>query len=335
MKKESNSAGGVALWLFVILLLLLIILGGVTLLQKRNSNSTASAGISQSDSLESETESTTEPPTEPPTEPETTARTFNFDYMEIESETALLTDLDGNEIFSQNQFERIYPASLTKIMTAIVAIENVYDIDETIMITGGVFDQVNAENGATAGFLAYEEVSYRDLLYGALLSSGAECCLTLANYVSGSEWDFVQLMNEKAQELGMNDTNFTNVCGFHNYDHYSTAADISLLLRYALENDTFYEIFTSQSYYTETDEHPDGITLYSTMFSAMDSSYITGGRILGGKTGYTDEAGLCLASLAEVDGTLYTLVTTGAPGSHYTEPLHIYDAVNIYEKLSE
>lgn len=334
MKKESNSAGGVALWLFIILLLLLIILGGVTLLQKRNS-STASADISHSDYAEAVTEAPTEPPTETPTEPETTARSYNFDYMEIESETALLTDLDGNEIYSKNQYERIYPASLTKIMTAIIAIENVYDIDETIMITGDVFEQVNAENGATAGFLAYEEVSYRDLLYGALLSSGAECCLTLANYVSGSEWCFVQLMNEKAQELGMNDTNFTNVCGFQNYEHYSTAADISLLLRYALENDTFYEIFTSQSYYTETDEHPDGITLYSTMFSAMDSSYITGGRILGGKTGYTDEAGLCLASLAEVDGTLYTLVTTGAPGSHYTEPLHIYDAVNIYEKLSE
>lgn len=334
MKKESNSAGGIALWLFIILLLLLIILGGITLLQKRNS-STASADVSYAESAESETEPVTEPPTEPPTEPETTARTFDFDYMEIESETALLTDLEGNEIFSQNQHERIYPASLTKIMTAIVSIENVYDIDETIMITGDIFDQVNAENGATAGFYAYEEVSYRDLLYGALLSSGAECCLTLANYISGSEWNFVELMNDKAQELGMNDTNFTNVCGFHNYDHYSTAADISLLLRYALENDTFYEIFTSQSYYTETDEHPYGITLSSTMFSAMDSSYIDGGRILGGKTGFTDEAGLCLASLAEVDGKLYTLVTTGAPGTHYTEPYHIYDAVNIYERLSE
>lgn len=285
MKKESNSAGGVALWLFVILLLLLIILGGVTLLQKRNNSSTASAGISQSEAADTEAE----PATEPPTEPETTARTFNFDYMEIESETALLTDLDGNEIFSQNQYERIYPASLTKIMTAIVAIENVYNIDETIMITGDVFEQVNAENGSTAGFLAYEEVSYRDLLYGTILSSGAKCCLTLANYISGSEWDFVQLMNEKAQELGMTDTNFTNVCGFHSYDHYSTAADISILLRYALQNDTFYDIFTSQTYYTETDEHPDGITLYSTMFSAMDSPYINGGRILGGKTGFTDK----------------------------------------------
>lgn len=333
MKKESNSARGIALWLFIILMLLVIILGGVTILQKRNKN-TASAGTS---TLSESSSVVTENPTEPPTEPETIPpiQTFNFDDMEIESETALLADLDGNEIFSKYKDDEIYPASLTKIMTAIIAIENVYDIDETIMITGDIFEQVNAENGATAGFMAYEEVSYRDLLYGTLLSSGAECSFTLANYISGSEWEFVELMNDKAEELGMSDTNFTNVCGFHNYDHYSTAADISTMLRYALEDETFYEIFTSQSYYTETDEHPDGITLSSTMFTEMETSYIEGGRILGGKTGFTDQAGLCLASIAEIDGTLYTLITTGASGSHYTEPLHISDAVNIYEKLSE
>lgn len=334
MKKESNSAGGVALWLFIILLLLLIILGGITLMKKR-SGGTEAVSVSASESV-SETggESETETTTQTPTDPEPTVGAESFEGLEIDSEAALLTDIDGNELFSQNKYEQIYPASLTKIMTAIVAIENVYNIDETIMISGSIYDQVNAENGSTAGFLAYEEVSYRDLLYGAVLSSGAECCLTLANYISGSEWDFVQLMNQKAKELGMENTNFTNVCGFQNYEHYSTAADISLLLRYALKNDTFYEIFTSQSYYTETDEHPDGITLSSTLFSELDSSYFDGGRILGGKTGYTDEAGLCLASLAEIDGKQYVLVTTGAPGSHYTEPLHISDALNVYERLA-
>ncbi|MCM1227124.1 MAG: serine hydrolase [Clostridium sp.] len=332
MGKDSNSARGVALWLFVVLVLLLIILGGITLIQKRGGN-TEKIRIS---SAENVTEAAvTAAPTEAASEPPvtTTVRTFDFDDAEINSETALLTDLEGNELFSQNQYEKIYPASLTKIMTAIVAIENVYDIDEKIVITGDIYDQVTAENGSTAGFLAYEEVSYRDLLYGAILSSGAECCLTLANYIAGSEWNYVGMMNDKAEELGMNDTHFTNVCGFQDYDHYSTAADISLLLRYALEDDTFYEIFTSQSYYTETDERPEGVTLSSTMFSEMDSSYIEGGRILGGKTGFTDEAGLCLASVAEIDGTLYTLVTTGAPGTHYTEPLHIYDAVKLYEML--
>lgn len=335
MEKNSNSARGVALWLFVVLVLLLIILGGITLIQKRSGN-TEVIGISAAETV---TEAAvTVAAAEDVTEPivTTQVKIFDFDDSEIDinSETALLTDLEGNEIFSKNQYEKIYPASLTKIMTAMVAIESVYDIDEKIIITGDIYDQINAENASTAGFLAYEEVSYRDLLYGAILSSGAECCLTLANYIAGSEWNYVEMMNDKAEELGMNDTHFTNVCGLQDYDHYSTAADISLLLRYALKDDTFYKIFTSQSYYTETDERPEGVTLSSTMFSEMDSSYIEGGQILGGKTGFTDEAGLCLASVAEIDGALYTLVTTGAPGTHYTEPMHIYDAVKLYEMLN-
>lgn len=334
MKKESNSAGGVALWLFIILMLLLIILGGVSLLQKRSS-STASVGVSENNTQPSQTEAAAEPTASPPTEPETTeAREINFDYIEIESETALLTDINGNELYSKNQYSRIYPASLTKIMTVIVAIEHISDLDEQIMIPGDIYDQITYENGSTAGFIAYECVTYRDMLYGAVLSSGAECCLTLASYISGSEWEFVELMNSKAEELGMSDTNFTNVCGFQNYEHYSTAWDISLLLRYALENETFYEIFTSKSYYTETDEHPDGITLSSTMFSEMESSYVEGGRILGGKTGYTDEAGLCLASVAEIDGERYVLITAGAKGTHYTEPFHINDALKLYGNIS-
>lgn len=335
MKKQPTSAGGLALWLFVILLLLIIILGGITMLEKHEDTPVSMDVLANSRMADDESQSPTEPPTEAPTEPVTTPRTFDFDYIEIQSETALLTDFNGNELYSENQYETVYPASLTKIMTAIVAIENVYNLDETIMITGEIYDKIYAENGATAGFLAYEDVTYRDLLYGTLLSSGAECCLTLANYISGSEWDYVQLMNEKAQELGMSDTNFTNVCGFHDANHYTTAADISLLLQYALKNETFFEIFTSESYYTETDQHPSGITLSSTMFTTMDSPYITGGKMLGGKTGFTDQAGLCLASIAEIDGEYYTLVTMGAPGSHYTEPMHIDDALVIYERISE
>lgn len=336
MKKESDSAKSLALWLFVVLLLLLIILGGITLVQKKGDGNIATAEKYHEESTpeNSVTEFSSETAA-----PETTTTTaeidVDFDHLDLDSETILLSDLEGNEYFSKNQNEIMYPASLTKIMTAIVALESIDDIDEKVIITGDIYNQVVAENGSTAGFIAYEQVSYRDLLYGAVLSSGAECCLTLANYIAGCEWNYVQLMNEKADELGLENTHFKNVCGFHDSEHYSTAADMASLLQYALENDTFYEIFTSQSYYTETDERPDGITLQSTMFSEMDSSDITGGKILGGKTGFTDEAGLCLASLAEIDGKLYTLVTAGAPGSHNTEPMHINDAKKLYEKLAE
>ncbi len=341
MKKQSGSAGGLALGLSAILLLLIIVLGSITMFEKHssttaNDNVTMDVLANSKTADNNEKKSPTEPPTEEPTEPVTEPpRNFDFSDMELNSKNVLLTDFDGNELYSENQYEKVSPASLTKIMTAIVAIENISDLDEKIMITGEIYDKVYAENGSTAGFLAYENVTYRDLLYGTILSSGAECCLTLANYISGSEWKFVQLMNDKAKELGMNDTNFTNVCGFYNYDHYSTAADISLLLQYSLKNDDFFEVFTSETYYTETDQHTSGITLSSTMFSVMDEPYITGGKMLGGKTGFTDQSGLCLASIAEVDGEYYMLVTMGAPGSHYTEPMHVNDALTVYERLSE
>lgn len=318
--------------LFIFLIFLLVVLVCILLI-KRNQNdaATADASYSVSDlptepSAAPDVQPTTQSPTEPP---------IDFDDVDFESDTALLCDLEGNELFSQNKHKRVCPASLTKIMTVIVAIENIDDISEKVYIPEEVFYTVNEENGATAGFYAYEEVSCKDLLYGAVLSSGAECCLTLADYISGSEEEFVSLMNSKAEELGMTETSFTNVCGFHDEEHYSTASDISKLLNYALDNDTFYDIFTSRSYYTVTDYHPEGITLYSTMFSEMDYFGISCDVILGGKTGYTDEAGLCLASLADIDGKLYTLVTTGAPGTHYTDPFHIKDAVEIYGKLTD
>jgi D-alanyl-D-alanine carboxypeptidase len=141
-------------------------------------------------------------------------------------------------------------------------------------------------------------------------------------------------MNKKASELGMKDTHFMNVCGLHDSEHYTTAYDISVLLRYALSNEEFKEVFTSTSFDTSTDKRPSGVTLSSTLFSVMDSQEFRGGKIIGGKTGYTDEAGLCLASLAEIDGEEYMLVTMGAKGSHATEPFHIKDAVKIYETLA-
>lgn len=206
---------------------------------------------------------------------------------------------------------------------------------KAVVIPGDIFDYLSSEGASTAGFSAYESVTYRDLLYGALLSSGAECCLTLSAYLGGSEEMYVQMMNEKAAELEMNNTHFTNSIGLHNYNHYSTAEDIAKLLIYALDNEEFREIFTSQSYYTETDYQPYGITLSSTMFSELDSEYFTGGVFLGGKTGYTSEAGNCLASLARVNGKEYILITTGAESSDYMGSLRIADAVNIYETLAK
>ena len=220
-------------------------------------------------------------------------------------------------------------------MTVIVAIEELDDLEEKIMLDADIFPELYAGDATQAGFQAGEAVRAIDLLYGAILPSGAECCIGLADAIAGSEDAFVELMNKKAQKIGMENTHFCDTTGLHDPNHYSTAYDMAVLLKYAIRNDTFREIIETPRHSTGvTNIHPDGITYYSTMFKNLNDPTVTEGKILGGKTGYTNEAGLCLASFAEIGGREYILVTAGAPGNT-GEPLHVQDAVTIYNRLGE
>ena len=271
------------------------------------------------------------------TETNSTSQSDDIDLKNLYSPYAILVDVSSGEIMSEhNSSEKIYPASLTKIMTAILAIENTSNLEQHITLPYEIFPPLYAENASMAGFQPEENVSLEDLLYGIMLPSGAECCIAFAEHISGSEQQFVSLMNEKAKELGMKNTHFTNSTGLHNSEHYSTVEDISILLQYALKNEDFRDAFTSSSYSTHSSEqHPDGFTFYSTMFKYMDSTEVVGGEIIGGKTGYTEEAGLCLASLAQIYGKEYILVTAKAKGTHQTEQFHILDAINVYDQVGE
>lgn len=259
----------------------------------------------------------------------------DIDLSGLYSPNAILMDLDSGEVLTGvNEDKRVYPASLTKMMTAIVVLENISDWEESITVPAEIYSSLYAQNASLAGFEAGETTSIRALLYGVLLPSGAECCETLALHVAGSESAFVDMMNAKASALGMENTHFCNTTGLHDDNHYSSVKDMAILLRYALENENFREVFTTRRYSTQaTNIHPEGFTFYSSLFKYMDSSAVTGGEILGGKTGYTGQAGLCLASLANINGRDYIFVTTGANGSHETEQFHILDAVNIYNQL--
>ena len=259
---------------------------------------------------------------------------LNSSSRELHSPYAILVRLKDQKVaFETRSEEKIYPASLTKIMTAIVAIENISDLKEPIILQKEIFQDLYEADASMAGFLPGEEVPAIDLLYGTLLPSGADASIGLALRVSDSESEFVKLMNKKGKQLGMGDTHFTNVCGLHADNHFTTVKDIATLLQYALKNKTFRRIFTSTRHSTaSTNLHKDGITFYSTMFGKMDTYEFDGGRILGGKTGYTVESGLCLASLAEKNGTEYILVTAGAVGDHQTDQYHIMDAFTVYGK---
>lgn len=251
------------------------------------------------------------------------------------SKSILLVQVQSGTVIAQkNAKASCDPASLTKMMTVLLAVEELPELDELVTLPEEIFTSLYAENASMAGFCPGETVTVRDLLYGAMLPSGAECCVALALRVCGSEEVFVTLMNQKAQELGMTQTHFCNPTGLTDEEHKSTAADLAILLRAALQNSTFRMIFTTARYTTsQTMAHPEGLLLSSTLLSKLDGNELTNGKILGGKTGYTSEAGLCLASLAEIGGQEYILITLGAPGNHSTVQYHIQDAITIYTKL--
>lgn len=241
---------------------------------------------------------------------------------------ALLDAQTGEVIAEKNGYSTVYPASMTKIMTAILTIENFPDLNQYITVPSSIYNTIWAEGASTAGFQAGDYVPMIDMLYGMLLPSGCECCLAAAVTISGSEANFVELMNQKAAEIGMTGTHYANCTGLPNDNHYTTPYDMTLLLQYALKNDVFRQVDTSSSYTTT-----NGLYLTSTLFRPLMNTYgttaVTGGEILGGKTGSTSAAGICLTSFAEICGREYILCTAKAPGSGQ----HIQDAVTVYNRL--
>ena len=253
----------------------------------------------------------------------------------LTSPKAILMEADSGEVLAEKKADDpIYPASMTKMMTALLTLEANPDLDQPVILPEDIFPALQAEGASMAGFRPGETATVRDLLYGALLPSGAECCEALARKVSGSEEAFVEQMNQKAAELGMHSTHFCNPTGLHDPEHVSTVRDMARLLRAAMQNENFRAILSARSYTVPaTDLHPEGFTMTSTFWSELGDTSLRKGKFLGGKTGYTGAAGLCLASTAQVKEKPYILVTAGAQGNHDTEPYHIEDAVRVYRQL--
>jgi D-alanyl-D-alanine carboxypeptidase (penicillin-binding protein 5/6) len=279
------------------------------------------------------------PPTPTPTStptPTPPPEAYSVADVTLGSENAILIRVGGDApLLDIDADARVYPASITKIMTAVIVLESVDDLSEKVTLSEAMFAPIYEANASIAGYLPGESVRVIDLLYGLMLPSGAECAIGLAERVAGSESAFVELMNEKAKSLGMDGTHFVNSSGLHDAAHYSTARDLAVLLEYALRDDTFRKIVSSAKYSTAaTNKHPDGITVRSTLFTALDSLEFADGVILGGKTGYTGEAGQCLASYTELDGERFVLVTCGAHGDIALNT-HIADALTVYGAIAK
>lgn len=243
---------------------------------------------------------------------------------------------DKNVQYEKNSKSRAFPASLTKIMTTIVALEHIKDLSAIAPVDVDSYREMVANNSSMAGFYGREAVTYRDLFYGTILNSGGEAANSLAIHVGGSVEEFVRMMNNKAAELGMEDTHFTNPEGLHNKDQYTTAYDIGLLLDYALENGHFRAIFTEESYLTtKTADHPDGIMLRSTVLSRVNELNQKGFEIIGGKSGTTYEAGECWVTVGIKDGREYICIVMGAPLKDISNPerAQIADTIKLYSQI--
>lgn len=234
---------------------------------------------------------------------------------------------DEKVVYQYRNEEQISIASLTKIMSAIVAIEHINNLDTFVEVPKEAFYQVNGY--AEAGFKVGDKVTYRDLLYGTLLPSGADAVQALAILLSGSFDNFVNLMNEKAKDLEMNSTHYSNPVGRDDEKNYSTLDDLTNLLLYALKNETFYEIYTTRTYKTT-----NNLELVSTLVIPSINYALDIGLIKGSKSGFTRGAGLCLSSIAEFEGIKYLLILTD---SLYVNgfPNHIFDSLTFYNYIEK
>ena len=258
----------------------------------------------------------------------------------ISSERAMLVDVTAGKIVaSRKGTQMMYPASLTKIMTLIVVVENLTsedDLDHVLTIE----DQSGENSGY--GFKVGEKLTVRDLLYAVILRSDGQACLTLAKYIAGSEAAFVKLMNQKVKELGLLEgdpetnpsTNFTNCTGLHDTYHYSTCYDMAIITAYAMENTLCSSIFNSLSHKPSDNFRPGES---HTFWHKVLHEYLKDGSkqpgtatILGGKTGWTgSESGFCMAYYIKGDdGHYYVLITSNVPTSNILKAADTEKAIN-------
>lgn len=249
--------------------------------------------------------------------------------------------LDNLQELESKEQNKIVPiASLTKIMTAIVCIENIDDLNQTVVVNLPQVQSYYNEEYSVAGLKDGQEISYYDLIATMLIPSGADSASCIALNVFGDYSRFIKEMNDKAKEIGMSSTSFSNPIGADDSNNYSTVYDVALMMKYALENDTLKKLMSEYEYTTK-----DGsITVKNALFVLADLYGVDVSKITGGKTGMTGDAGYCLASFSEntekplicivlgcdiVPGTLFHLEDSQSLYNYVDE---IYDYKNIYQK---
>lgn len=262
----------------------------------------------------------------------TTEKTKAFNE-EVVSEYGVVIDIKSGEIIAEKGYrDRISPASMTKILTVLTAADYIEKLDDTIEMTAEITDYGYIYDCSSVGFEKGETVTVKDLLYGTILPSGADAAVGLATYVAGNQEAFVQLMNEKVQQLGLSESShFTNCVGVYDENLYSTTYDMAIILEAAISNPLLRDVLSAHTYTTSmTEQHPEGITV-SNWFLRRIEDKNTSGQVLCAKTGYVVQSKNCAASYQIYDdGREYICVTAGSTSSWRC----IYDHVELYNQCN-
>ena len=250
---------------------------------------------------------------------------------EVTAEYGIVVNADEQTVIAhKGGYDRINPASMTKLLTLLVAAELVPEEkrSEFVNVPTEATDYAFTHDCSNVGFAKEERVTVNDLFYGTILPSGGDAAIALAIYTSGSHEAFVEKMNDKLAELGIADTaHFTNCVGIYDANHYCTVYDMAVIMGACIQNPYCREIMKARTYTTsKTTEHPEGLQI-SNWFMRRIEDKDCGGEVLGAKTGYVDESGSCAASYYRgADGKEYICVTAKSHSSWRC----IYDHVAVY-----
>ncbi|CDF11213.1 serine-type D-Ala-D-Ala carboxypeptidase [Mycoplasma sp. CAG:776] len=254
---------------------------------------------------------------------------FALEIPNLNSEAVIVYDMDADTVIFDKNSQNVHSiASLTKIMTVLTAIENIDDFSTNVTITNEMLAGIYW-NASVAGLKVGDIVTYRDLLYAAILPSGADATQVLAYTVSGSVDTFVYKMNELAKKIGVKNTHYVNTTGLDQDGAYSTAYDQMLILDYALQNSMFKEVYTTKEY-TLT----NGLKVEASVQKYNQVLNLDTSKIIGSKTGNTDLAGLCMSALFYHEDHEMILITLGAERIDDL-PYNLIDTLTIIDTVNQ
>ncbi len=256
---------------------------------------------------------------------------YDIEGYDLTCDAAMLVNLDTDEVlYAKNDTEILYPASITKLMTALVMLEHITDLENTELVyTKEAAARLAGTGSAAYGLRIGETLSAKDALASLLVSSHGDAAYAIAEHVGGTIDRFIEMMNEKAVEMGLANTRYTNPVGLHDDNHYTTAREIVKLAKCAFENDTIRHFASLPSYTMSATNYQEARTIYNSnpMLNPQSDSYYP--YTVCSKTGFTSQAGRCLVSIAEHGDYRYMALVLNSKKVNGVRR-HVTDSTNLY-----